>query len=104
MRFEHSHEDRVAQAMREAFPTGLTAKQIMAVIRFAKLIRLRGRSNGALRNICVRLFRWCKAQFREVEAVARNGDKYMALTVEVPLVIDGVQQKPDKAIEETEEE
>jgi alkylhydroperoxidase family enzyme len=43
-----THEARVRAALESAFPTGLTAKQIQAVVSFSKLVRFRARSNNAL--------------------------------------------------------
>lgn len=100
-----SHEERVIEALKDAFPQGLTAKQIMAVIRFSKLVRYRARSNAALNSMVKRVFSWLKASFRVMVLENYKGEKYDALICEIPVTIDGAKQnKPDQAIEEDDKE
>jgi hypothetical protein len=57
----------------------LNTQQLWALVKFAKHIRLRCRSNSALNNYLNRLFPY--ATFKEVTKVARNGDKYQGLSI-----------------------
>lgn len=98
------HKQNVRAAIQAAFPT-LTSKQIMAMVSFCKLVRLRARNNNALFNLLKELFGGdqYKAQFIQRQGISTRGRPYTAIECTVPSRFDGV-EKADTSAEEPEEE
>ena len=81
----YDHQARVRAALESAFPDGLNSRQIMAIVGFSKLVRLRCRSNSALYNALDSIFGgFFKARFKKAPAVNRKGEHYEALVCITP--------------------
>ena len=85
------HITAVKTNMEDAFPQGLDAEQIKAVIQFAKLIRFRGRNNAALENLCRKVFPE-GVSVRHVPFVTDTGRTYNQLVVSVAGVTATVEE------------
>lgn len=69
--------------IKEAFPDGLTFRQIWFIVKFAKVVRKFARNNSALYNLCNMTFR-DTARFFEVEKIStRDGKPYKGLKIEM---------------------
>jgi len=87
------YEAQLKQEIEESFGPNLTAKQLWALTKFAKHVRLRARNNAAYNNLCNRVFPY--AQFRQVNKTKPDGTSYPGLNIIVNGESAGVNESED---------
>lgn len=66
----------------EAFPDGMSERQMWFLVKYAKTVRKFARSNAALNNLSNMLFEGI-AKFKEVDKVDKSGKPYKGLSITI---------------------
>ena len=74
---------QVKERLDAAFPNGFNADQLWAIVNYAKLVRLRCRSNAAFNNAANTIFTKSGATFRQVTKQHADGTPYPGLSITV---------------------
>ena len=75
------YEEQVKQEIETNFGANLTPKQLWALVKFAKHVRLRCRNNNAFNNFANRVFPYAK--FEQVNKTRKDGTSYPGLRIRV---------------------
>ena len=82
-----TQEDRVTERLQKAFTTAhgeqyLTPEQVIAIVKFSKLVRFRARNNSALKFLCSRVFGKMGFKTHAVTKQSDNGESFDAIVCE----------------------
>ncbi len=74
-------EPELRKEFEEVFGQPLTLRQLWAIVKLSKRVRLRARNNAAFNNLFSRLFPY--ASFRQVTKTNTAGRSYPGLSIQV---------------------